>query len=200
MRVSPTRKRRARATPPPSPLTRPTPSEAERQRESWELARALQASLGAESLDEASLRLAQHLFHVGLLLDESLRKQGDGSAPLERHGLRMLLLDVLLAWDDVGLPNTSLWNLFDGLGSARGARALPPPAPEPNPFRAFHAAFARLRRHAGKPTMAAAMLYAWAALARCLESSLTGLARGIGRPEASISLTPTRVPKRRAPW
>ncbi len=190
--MSPTRK--PRPAPPPSPLTTPTPSEAERQRAAWELARALQASLGEESLDEASLRLAQHLFHVGLLLDESLRKQGDGRAPLSRHGLRMLLLDVLLGWDDVGLPNTSLWNLFDGLGSARGAKPLPPPAPEPNPFRAFHRAFARVRQHAGKPTMAAALVYAWAALARCLEAGLTGLARGIGRPEASLSLA--SAPKR----
>lgn len=189
------RPRQPRTPPPPSPLTTPTPSEAERQREAWALARALQESLGAESLDEASLRLAQHLFHTALILEESLRKQAGGPGALERHALRMLLLDVLLAWDDVGLPNTSLWNLFDGLGSARGAKSLPPPAPEPDPFRAFHRALARVRRHAGRPTMPAAMLHTWAALARCLESCLTGLARVVGRPESSpLPLPATRAP------
>ena len=190
--MSPPRKRRARATPPSSPLTTPTPSEAERRQEAWTLAKALQTSLGADSLDEGTLRLAHHLFHTALILDESLKR---GPAPtLDRHGLRMRLLDVLLAWDDVGLPNTSLWNLFDGLGAAQGVRPLSPPAPQPDPFRAFHAAFTRLRRHAGKPTMPAAMAYTWAALARCLESCLTGLARGMGRPEASLPRAAPRPP------
>jgi hypothetical protein len=112
----------------------------------------------------------------------------------------MRLLDVLLAWDDVGLPNTSLWNLFDALGAARGTRFLPPPAPEPNPFQAFHKAFTRLRRHAGRPTMPAAMTYTWAALARCLESCLTGLAATLGRPDAPLHLPGTRPePRRRTP-
>lgn len=178
--MSPSRKPRA-----PSPLTKPPPPEADLRQQGWDLARALQVSLGEESLDEPSLRLAQHLLQTALQLDATLKKQGDGREPLDKHGLRMLLLDVLLAWDDVGLPHTSLWNLFDGLGSARGARALPPPAPQEDAFRAFHAAFARLRRHAGKPTMPAAMVYTWAALARCLEACLTGLARGTGAPESA---------------
>lgn len=174
-----------------------TDVEAERQREAWTLARALQESLGADSLDEASLRLAQHLFHTALLLDESLR--GQEEAALDAHGLRMRLLDVLLAWDDVGLPNTSLWNLFDGLGAARAAAPLSPPAHEPNPFRAFRKALARLRRHVGRPTLPAAMLYTWAELARCVESCLQGLARGLGRPDTAARQLPgtsVRRPRR----
>lgn len=186
--MSPPRKPRARAT--------PTPSEAERQQEAWSLAKSLQASLGTDSLDEATLRLAHHLFHTALILDESLN-QATAQAPLDRHHLRMRLLDVLLAWDDVGLPNTSLWNLFDGLGAAGGAKPLPPPTQEPNPFQAFHKAFTRLRRHAGRPTMPAAMTYTWAALARCLESCLTGLATTLGRPESPVHLSGTRPQQRR---
>lgn len=186
--MSPPRKQRAGTTPPPS--------EAERQKEAWSLAKSLQESLGAESLDEASLRLAHHLFQTALILDESLNTKAP-PAPMDRHGLRMRLLDVLLAWDDVGLPNTSLWNLFDALGAASGTKSLPPPAPEPNPFQAFHKAFTRLRRHAGRPTMPAAMVYTWASLARCLESCLTGLAGTLGRPEAPLSLPGTQPPRRR---
>jgi hypothetical protein len=192
--VSPPRKPRARARPPPSPLETPTPSEAQRRQEAWTLAKGLQESLGPESLDEATLRLAHHLFQTALILDESLTRPA--TAPLRtRHDLRMRLLDVLLAWDDVGLPNTSLWNLFDALGAARGTRPLPAPSPEPDPFRAFHKAFTRLRRHAGRPTMPAALVYTWAALARCLGSCLTELALTLGRPESPRPLPGTRGPK-----
>ncbi|XXF78395.1 hypothetical protein P2318_01175 [Myxococcaceae bacterium GXIMD 01537] len=150
--------------------------------ESWTLAHALQRSLGEDSLDEASLRLAEHLFGAALALEETLKRHGARREGLARVEPRMLLLDVLLTWDDVGLPHTSLWNLFDGLGAARGAKALPPPAAQEDPFKAFHAAFARVRRHAGRPTMAAALFYAWAALARCLEECMRGLARTLERP------------------
>ncbi len=200
--MSPPRKPRARARPPPSPLETPTPSETQRRQEAWTLAKGLQESLGPESLDEATLRLAHHLFQTALILDESLTHPARPPA-LTRHDLRMRLLDVLLAWDDVGLPNTSLWNLFDALGAARGTRALPPPAPEPDPFRAFHTAFTRLRRHAGRPTMPAAMVYTWAALARCLDSYLTGLATTLGRPETPLHLPgaprPQKPPRTRVP-
>lgn len=182
---------------PSSPLETPTPSETERRQEAWTLAKSLQESLGAETLDESTLRLAHHLFHTALILDESLTRTTTDE-PLDRHGLRMRLLDVLLAWDDVGLPNTSLWNLFDALGAASAAKPLPAPAPQPNPFRAFQTAFTRTRRHAGRPTMPAAMVYTWAALARCLDSCLLGLAGTLGRPEARLRLpgTPPKKPRR----